>query len=208
MEAILNEKLCFVNTIPHEDFMYIYNAMSFVENLENDIYLGFYERCDHLIKKGIFERVGNGCNGLVMKYKNYAIKYYYNGNTAYPGKDGEVMHAIGNSLYFPTLYFYYKNTYMVVDLVVNGEPLSLTHTSVEMIEHIQRANDYCILKEILPADLSFCNNILVDEQKIPKIVDVGCFRLNRPYIERNELDAIKTCMEYEYKIRNEVTMLS
>lgn len=175
-----DDKIVIVNNIPDEDLRYIYKAMDFIKEIDNNLNKG-WEQCKLLVQKEIFTFIGSGCNGYVMRYKNYAIKFYFGGND-YPGKDGEVLHELQDCIYFPKLFYYYKNTYMVTEFI-EGVPLkfeNLSRVNLNFANNFEKALNFAVSKGIYPMDIChFSDNTLIKDTETPVLVDLGCFRIRK-----------------------------
>lgn len=123
--------------------------------------------------------LGAGLYGCVYAYKEYAIKlFYYNGDQSC---DYEVLKELNDSPYFPNVYAYSPNEFMIVSKVEGV----LWKDYEEEINHdlmkiaLEQATD----KGFILNDMSEYN-IIINQLGIPIIIDVGDYvdiRNNKQY---------------------------
>jgi hypothetical protein len=200
MTSFIDNNLVFANPIATEDFMYIHNVMEPIirESKGNSIYAKFR----NLVDAGIFIFVGSGCNGVVVRYKNYAIKLYYAVAYETAGRDGEVLEKLQGSPYFPKLFYYYKKTYQVTEFI-DGPPLGdnsvMENLDLSFIDNFLEALKFCDERHVEAADIGICDNIRVKDNKTPMFVDLGCF-----HIEQDFCQNVKVFQYMANNIRNNI----
>ena len=139
----------------------------------------------------ILETIGSGCSADVYGYDDLAIKVFNgnkNGTFRYREDDHKIYLKLANkSNYFPKLYAYVEQKYMVVDLI-EGFPLSeigenikndtlkfdLTKFYENFFDNMGDIVDYCFKEKIIPFDMHD-DNIIVKEDGSLCIVDLGYF---------------------------------
>lgn len=140
----------------------IVNDNPIVREIINLIYYGRINKSLKYVCSGSF--------GDILSYKDYIIKIFYFDDDQ--NRDYEVLLALKDSPYFPTLFAYKPHSYMIVSKV-KGIPghsykddidFKLLHTALREAESkgfiINNANEH---------------NIIIDEMGKPIIVDVGDF---------------------------------
>lgn len=166
-----------VNAMPIEDFCYFVNAI-------NQIKMSFKEGERHFINKYLIEDlkldftyIGSGSYGQVYCYRNYVIKFFY--RSGMEALDPLILEKI-QSEYFPKLYFYEQDFYMVSEKI-NGHTLDVAPYIINNYQSILlNAVNFVISKGISPHDFSDSNTI-IKENGIPIIVDVGNYRVSSEY---------------------------
>jgi hypothetical protein len=171
MTSFIDNNLVFSNPIATEDFMYIHNA---IEPIIKCTTRSMYSNLRQLINLNIFTHVGAGCNGLVVRYKDYAIKLYHTDNNK--GRDGEMLSKVQGTAYFPRLFYYYKNTYMVTEFI-DGLTLGEAMDTLEIpfVDSFVQLLKFCDERKVEASDIGISDNIRIRDNITPVIVDVGCF---------------------------------
>lgn len=173
----------------------------------------------------ILETIGSGCSADVYGYDDLAVKIFNgnkNGTFRYRDDDHKIYLKLANkSNYFPKLYAYVEQKYMVVDLI-EGFPIS------EIAENIKNNNikfdlnqfyedffdnmcdilDYCFKEKVIPFDMHE-DNIIVREDGSLCVVDLGYFEeyskdINSNYYrDENNLDiCYSDCMNTLYRVKD------
>ena len=164
MESFIREGLHIVNEIPVQDMKYIDHAI--LNNTPEDS----------------FTLIGEGGSGRVYKYKKYAIKIFHDyvieGNEDNPlhPPDGHYLSLLDRSPYFPSVYFYIDQHYMVAEFIDGKSIYDVdSHIFVRCISQLRDAVIHAFLRGLIASDLIDANIIISSKNNTPVIVDVGCF---------------------------------
>lgn len=176
----------------YEDVVFV-NRISYADELLIIDMINAYQRCwnfDSWLKSNRdFEWIGRGENAFVYSYKNYAIKVRRNdrgSNDAFVD-DYIALERLQGSKYFPKLYFYGSQEFMVVELK-SGRILENIENTVNFnnrkklnYEYIRSQVEECIsfmyASNVAPSDVHGKNVIINEENSEFCIVDVGNFYL-------------------------------
>lgn len=156
----------FVNSMPLEDIEFIIDV--------------FEKECDDY-KCDLIDILGEGSFARVYSYKNYAIKYYIDDCNM----DGKILEEIGNSQWFPKLYFYNDN-FMVVEKIdgINVEDLMYDSNYNYSNYDFEPISDETVDKELYPLlnekgyipGVIHSENVMITPEGRLVIVDVGLFK--------------------------------
>lgn len=144
-------KYTIVNPIPKEDIKYL------ITNYNEEA--GF---------SSILPEIGSGNQSSVYKYKNYAVKDYYEA-----GYDGPILEKLQDNPLFPKLYFY-TDRFMVVEYLEIIEAYKYYEKNVDIKMSAIDIFEYCYNKGIIPRDIHDENAIVTLNDEF-KIIDVGNF---------------------------------
>lgn len=132
----------------------------------------------------VLEYIGSGAEADVYRYKNYAIKIFFDQNII--NYDVEILSHLQNITCYPKLYA--GNNNIMISEFIEGKTLNQLDS-----EDLSKCNDNCLnllfsdikttLKNhILTEDLNK-NNIILSSNGLLKIIDVGYFELKNKHTE-------------------------
>ena len=136
--------------------------------------------------------LGNGASGKVYGLNEYAIKIYaprYE-NCIYSDKfkDPFILEKLNHPC-FPKVYHYERGKFMIFDRIkgvsfhnIKSNPTAKLAQNWKDI--LMDAWYHCVSKNITPFDVDEPTNIIINEEGIPIIIDVGLFDANRTYSQQ------------------------
>lgn len=142
-----------INPIPQEDINFLVN----------------------LFESGLLpyelEKIGEGAQAEVYRYKNYAIKDYSN-----CGIDGTILEKLQDNDLFLKLYFYNED-FMVTEYLEITNAYEYYDRNVNINFTAFDIFKYCHKKNLIPYDIHDENVVITKDDKF-KIIDVGSFKKN------------------------------
>jgi predicted Ser/Thr protein kinase len=158
----MKNKVIQVNNIAIEDYQYILNM--FYENT-------LYDKC---------EVIGVGGWSIVFGYKHYAIKHFQCQNVINK-QDPIILTLLQDIKTFPKLYFYIAEQIMVSERVMGANINNVLRQNIQPVtqwlEVLESSLNQVVTKGYTPNDVHE-ENVIIDNNGIPRIVDVGAFIKN------------------------------